>query len=531
MSRARKSRKNARSKRRSEPRRWSWKTGLDPTRYALIAVLVGVAAYRLAMLSDQAAPPGADPGNWLAFTHELFGTPVKAAESTYFPVTLVVLRGLLAFLPELMAAKVLGVGASVLMGIPFYLILRRGCSPILAAALTLAFLVAPYQNETLAFGGYPQLLATTFLLFTIYWLGDGLISGRRRSLLLAAGSAALLAGTHHFMLILAVPTLLVFAVMLLLLQRASLRAFLRNAGVWMGAAALFALVFLPWYIGFLSLLDGNPANPNGFSRTDVWGVFDYIFGEQRFLWTGLLVLALASMLLPFRGRRADEIRPAATGLMLGSLVVFAVTSEVRSFQLVEAGVVLSLGVLVALAEEHLSETEVRVAARRLARVTLGMALASLLIIVVGGGQQRLSEARTVYQVVDDSALEALEWLRESSPPGAVVVANESPYRVSYAWWVEGFAERPTYSLIKPEFLSFGEEKEQSALATRLLERETSPEEVEDILEETGIEYIFVDKRTGGRFRPLLSKTMFYLSFENDSFGILRYPQARAEAAP
>jgi hypothetical protein len=531
MSRARKKRKNARSQRRPQPRRWSWKANLDPTRYGLIAVLVGVATYRLIVLSAEAAPPGADPGNWLAFTHELFGTPVKAAESTYFPVTLVVLQGLLAFLPTLLAAKVLGVGASVLMGIPFYLILRRGCSAVPAAGLTLAFLVAPYQNETLAFGGYPQLLATTFLLFTIYWLGDGLVSGRRRSLLLAAGSAALVAGTHHFMFIVMVPTLLVFAVTLFLLQRPSLRAFLRNAGVWIGAAALSALLFLPWYIGFLSLLEGNPANPNGFSRTDIGAVLDYIFGEQRVLWTGLLLVALVSIWLPLRAQRAAAIRPAATGLIAGSLLVFVATNEVRAFQLLEAGVVLSLGALVAVVEQHLSQTQVRTAARGLGRVTLGLGLASLLILVVSGGQQRLSEARTVYQVVDDSALEALSWLREHSPPGTVVLANESPYRVSYAWWVEGYAERPTYSLIKSEFLAFGEEKEQSALASRLLARETPPEEVESLLRETGIEYLFIDKRTGGKFRPLFSKAMFYLSFENDEFGILRYPEARATVGP
>jgi hypothetical protein len=112
-----------------------------------------------------------------------------------------------------------------------------------------------------------------------------------------------------------------------------------------------------------------------------------------------------------------------------------------------------------------------------------------------------------------------------------VVANDSVGRVSYAWWVEGYAERPTYSLILPDYLSFTEEKKQSTLASRLLEEDTPPSEVESILQQTGIEYIFLDKRTGGRFEPLLSKTTYYLSMENDEFAIVRLAPTEARAKP
>ncbi len=103
--------------------------------------------------------------------------------------------------------------------------------------------------------------------------------------------------------------------------------------------------------------------------------------------------------------------------------------------------------------------------------------------------------------------------------------------MSYAWWVEGYAERPTYSLIHPPFLAFGEEKEQSILATRLLEEDTPASEVQAILEETGIEYVFLDKRNGGRFKPLLSKTAFHLTLENENFAIIRFPEAQAQRKP
>lgn len=506
-----------------------WTAYLDPARYALLAVLIGVAAYRFSMLAGEAAPPGADPGNWLAFTHGLFGNSVKAADSVYFPVVPVLLKLLLAFLPTLMATKVLGVLASVAMGIPFYLIVRRACSPLLSAGLTLAFLLTGYQEETLTFGGYPQLLALTFLLLTVYWLTDGLLSGARRPLLLAAASTALVAGTHHFTLVLMAPVLLILGVALFAQQRPAVRPFLRSAGVWALASAVFTLPFLPWYVNFLVLMEGNPSNANGFSLLDVDGITSYVFGENRSFWLALVLVAIVLPFVPRFGERARRLRPAVLALLGGSFVAFLLTSEVRIAQLVEAGAVLSLGLPAAAVEEHLARTQVAITVRQVERLSLGLAAAALLMVVATSGHVRFGDGLARYHIVDSSALDALDWLREQTPPGTLVMANESPSRVSYAWWVEGYAERPTYSLIVPDFLSFAEEKEQSMLASRLIDEATPPSEVEAILRETGIKYVFLDKRTGGRFESLLSKTTYELSLENDNFAVVHLSQANVQA--
>ena len=515
-----------------QAQRRQWTAYLSPTHYALLAVLVGVAAYRFNVLAEGVAPSGADPGNWLAFTHELFGTPVKAAETVYFPVLLVFLKSLLAFLPTLMALKAAGVVASVLVGIPFYLILRRAVSPIFSAALALAFLLAGYQVELLAFGAYAQLLAATFFLFAVYWLIDGLVSGQRRPLLLAAASTALVAGTHHFTLVVMAPTLVVLAAVLFVQERPDFRAFLRNGMVWTVATAVFTLPFLPWYIRFLTLMEGNPANANSFSVWDMDSVTNYVFHENRAFWLTMLVVAPVLSLLPLFGRAGAKIRPAALALLAGPALVFAVTGEVRTFQMIEASIVLSLGIPMAAIERHISQAGMTVTVRQLERVTLGLAVSALLLIVATSGHDRfVNQYRGLYHIADDSAIEALDWLRERTPPGTMVLANDSPSNVSYAWWVEGYAQRPTYSLIHPAFLAFAEEQEQSILATRLLEEDTPASEVAAILEETGIEYVFLDKRNGGRFKPLLSKTPFRLSLENENFAILHFPQAEALRKP
>jgi hypothetical protein len=261
-------------------------------------------------------------------------------------------------------------------------------------------------------------------------------------------------------------------------------------------------------------------------------VTNYVFHENRAFWLAMLVIAAVVLLVPLLRRPGARIRPAALALLAGPWVVFVVTGEVRTFQMIEAGIVLSLAIPAAAVERHISQAKMAVSVRQLERLTLGLALSAFLIVVTTSGHERfLNQQRFLYQIVDDPALEALDWLRDRTPPGATVLANDSVSNVSYAWWVEGYAQRPTYSLISPPFLAFAEEKEQSILATRLLEQETPPSEVEAILQQTGIEYIFLDKRTGGRFKPLLSKSTFYLSMENEEFAILRHPQAEARTKP
>src|SRR3954468_23894021 len=71
----------------------------------LAGAIIAMAVYRLVMLANQPGPPGSDAGNWLAFSHELFGGHVKAADSMYFPVTLVLLKAIMVFFSPLLSLK------------------------------------------------------------------------------------------------------------------------------------------------------------------------------------------------------------------------------------------------------------------------------------------------------------------------------------------------------------------------------------------------------------------------------------------
>src|SRR6185503_10775396 len=156
---------------------------------------------------------------------------VKAATSMYFPVTLVLLKLLTLFAPPLLALKLLAVIASLSIGVPFFYLVRRSCSPWMAAVLTFCLLMAGYQLEMLSWGGYPQLLATAFMLTSLILLDEGLAAGSRRKLVWAAWFAALIAGTHHFTLLMFCVVIAVYAPAMIWHHKAELHTLARRFAI------------------------------------------------------------------------------------------------------------------------------------------------------------------------------------------------------------------------------------------------------------------------------------------------------------
>src|SRR5207244_135596 len=158
------------------------------------------------------------------------------------------------FAPPLVALKTLGILASVAMGVPFFYLVRRSCSLGLAAVLTFCLLMTGYQLEMLSWGGYPQLLASSLLLTSLFLMHEGLTSGSRAKLLWAAGFAALVAGTHHFTFLMLVVVIALYAPAMLWRYRADIQPLARRFAIFAGAGAAFSLVFVPWYIKYISMM-------------------------------------------------------------------------------------------------------------------------------------------------------------------------------------------------------------------------------------------------------------------------------------
>ncbi len=136
---------------------------------ALNVTLLFVGAVALYGIATHFVPTGADPGNWLAIANERLGRDVMSAEVTYLPLFPGLLAGLLSIWGPVAGFDIAAILTIAALATAVYVCTRTlGRGYALGAAIVVG--VAGNQVEAYAWGGYPQLLATSFGLLATFFL-------------------------------------------------------------------------------------------------------------------------------------------------------------------------------------------------------------------------------------------------------------------------------------------------------------------------------------------------------------------------
>jgi hypothetical protein len=130
---------------------------------------------------------------------------------------------------------------------------------------------------------------------------------------------------------------------------------------------------------------------------------------------------------------------------------------------------------------------------------LGFLLTSLLAVPIFLTPQAGVALSSFYQVMSEPGYEAIQWIRQQTPVGSVLVSD-----AEYGWWLAGFAQRPTLSAVDPQYLTLTREFEPAEIAKRLLDT--------DYLVDNGLIQIREDGGYIGRHNP-----MFLAKFSDNYF--------------
>lgn len=482
-----------------------------------------VAAVRLLQFNINSAPPGSDGGQWLAFGHQLFGgEQVKAGFQTYPPLFPFLVR-ILSFDDGLLTLKLLGIGSLILVCVPVYLLLRTALYPWLAAILSITTAMVPYQNEVLSFGGYPQLLGTSFLLLTIFLLLNGLNTGQRIWFLGAAMATAATASSNVLpTMVLAMSSSLIFLMWSYKLWQKGKPVFyarLRSAVLWwIVPSVILCLPFSGIYIAYFSSAERSPANPQALTLLDITHWLSSAWLWEFVLWSSIFCIAVVSFLLRWRttfSRNHILVTAAIVVLASGFMGLF-ILRELRFGAYIEIGMVLIIGLLLNMLISFLSRPALR---QYLFSITLIIVI--VVVSVIGGiGYRRFIIAYYWYDVVDASVFPAMEWLRDNRISGARVAATGAYHGHNYGWWIEGYAFMPTYMAGDAFLFISAEERNHVALAYHLLMEDISPEEIRAITKAEGIQFFFLDKRVLPHSLDSFVKAGFVQVFNTDSIVIM-----------
>lgn len=491
----------------------------------VLTLLLAASTYRWVALSQEAAPPGSDGGNWLAFGAELFDDEVKAASAVYPPAFPAMVQGFVLVMSPLYALKVLSLMGAAFVGIGAYLFLRTAVPLGLAGLLAVALTVSDYQTKVLAWGGYPQLFGAAFLLVSVFLFLKGLHEGKAQFFAGAALFMGLTFATHllatiQLVLAITVAVTVYFYGWNRYLARDVLKERARMALRWLGVAVLLALATFPFYWRMIGLWDGVPSNPQDFNLTDFFAEIGS-WHTGTYLWLAAAVVSAPVTAWVVMSRQRMLLADGATAIGVAALVGLVAESEVRSAHLLEIGLVLSMGVVCATMMSGRVPWKAFLD-HQWTRYSAGVLVVVFIAGILYFGEQRSQSAFDWYRVVDEPALEALDWIRDHGSSNDKVVANETPRGGIYGWWIEGYAGLPTFFAVDPRWLSFRDEKKQASVAAHLLAPGTAPSVRRNLAESNGIKLLLLDKRTMQTPRSNFEEAGFELSLENESMLVFSY---------
>ena len=453
------------------------------------AIIVGALAAAFAALHiaiPGVVPSGTDPGGWLAMAKDRFGVEVLAAPAAaYLPGFPVLLGLLLAVTDSVVAITAAGVISKMALVLAIYLAVRPvGRGYAVAAAVMIGLSGA--HGEMYAWGGFTQQLGTATGIIAVFYLIRCLESRRTVHLVISAVAVGATLVTHNLIGGLLVGALGLATVHWLYLTGAGRPEWirgLRDAAV----VALPAAAFVAIHLLLGERAGRQPSlNPGGLNWA---GSVEHTINEAPIPWLVVAVVALAF------GTSRKWSGPHALTVALGgswvvvSLVFFLVIGEPRALLLTQMGVVF---IAVAVFAELFQAAKRR---NVYARDALAVAGGVLFFAIIASGYTDYDVATDWYRVVDHEEIAALDQLARASRPGDLVVASAGHHQNQVGWWVQGYAEVPTYPAGNIEFLASPQERAQGTTANLVFE--SDPSAVAGYLDQIGARFLVVDRRGPG----------------------------------
>jgi hypothetical protein len=391
-----------------------------------------VFAHRMVVLQSQLAL-GTDAGDYLATMQQLFGTDVTGKGLTRPPLVGLALWPLVQIFGPLEATKLLAVAASVLIGVPFYLLCTRFTGRAVALATSLAFIFSLRYMDALNWG-FLTLVSVGLFTLCFYLIHEILAAPsleKGKVLALALATWALVSANRSSTVIY-VFAVLAFAVVAFVVGgrfRGRLPRLLPAALL----AMLLSLPIMPIYLDsshaigdqrFLVVAGSSQGLSGG------WDKLRYFF-EPASLWAAVAVAGLLGGLILLRRTQ------------LGSVLIFTLSLAPFALCMLIGGetgtrAVYYLYLPVWLGFAVFADVVVRAARdRHVALAVVPVCVLGLLALATTSkGYSKLPEAAEWYGYLEAEHVTAIEAIDRAAPAGAGVA-----YPNGLGIWTKGLAGR------------------------------------------------------------------------------------------
>jgi len=421
-------------------------------------------------LNKYPAPPACDYGNYLTQVDILSGHDVIGLGLRDNPVFFVLLDPFLMFFDALTALKVVASLVFSVVAIPFFLLAKKLSNSYLAALITAStFLFFEGYSEMIGWGGNPNFLGFSFLLFTLFFLVNSLEEPSKKNILLTGFSLSLVVGTHFLVTAFAVLFFFLFAILILTFNRENLKKSIRILLSVISVSVLFSLPYVPVYATFFRYSSSDLISFNFFNGVNaaIAGL-EWMFRDQYpivITMTALGILALLTRAKKYRNRSLMLCSLFMLPFILGVLTA----DPDRWFYFLPIPVMLSFALFLG---------DMFAFLRNARKVILLLATCFVLLIIVAGtisSVNRLDVAIDYYQSIGNDEIQALNWVKENTPSNAIF-ATSGPDKViggdwapgnSYSWWIEGLAKRNSFQTGFTTWYTYEDEQLDTAMTNQI----------------------------------------------------------------
>ena len=439
-----------------------------------VGALIVVGFIRAAGLFEPGSPSGIDGGNWLAFGS--FDRPGLA----YPPVVPALFAALVWIFGAVTATAIAGTVALIAPSLSVLSLLAWAGHARTGALAGLAVISSGAIGEVAAWGGYPQLLATAFMIIALTAAAHWHHGAGRASLLIFAGGFSSAVATSHLVALVGLAAVVLIIASATVLERASLRR-----AVAVGAIAVTPFLLLFSTYAALVTLSGEPvvgqADDTQRVLGAVWPVYFAI----------VVSVPIALALTHLRPALAGELRPrdqallrAVTGAGVTWLLAYLVTREPRLLYDLNVLAILGAAAAVPVVLSIVRSTGGR---RLIAAVAFGAIVATS-----ATGMAAFPNHVAYYRVLSPDRFESIEWLAKNVPrkPHSIVVADVAG--VAIGWWVEGLIGEETLYASDLRWLRFPSERDRARKANLFLYRSGFPTgSSASTARQDGIAYVFL----------------------------------------
>jgi len=481
-----------------------------PNKYLILfLIFIFAFAYRMMLLHWQTYPPGADIGLHNSVIHSITGSgntdflwnyyQMGGGTSLTFPGYHIFLSYMVSItgLPDYLAHSVVASFFSSIIALCAFLITRIIWKE--SAAVIVAFLVAisRFDVEMLLWGGFPNVITLLLIPLTFYLLLQKTKFSTFSFLVMTTLLSGTIFLTHSLSSVLFVA--MVFATVFFV------TVFSKKIGV--SRTHLF-IWLVPVFLGILLvspfLLEIVPAylSAGGDIVTGNMSAIQQALLSSRVLPLELVVplLVLFPLFFLFSKKQWNNFFTVPSFLLVVWILIPTVLTQGYLFGLytdynrflyfVVLPVIIIIGIMIdhgshffsRIIDTYRSLTKANsppknIRHKRLSRLMshvtrknlyslfiIGFLLFSFLAVPVFLTPWRGAEISSFYQDMNDSGYEAIQWIRQQTPVGSVFVSE-----AYYGWWLSGFAQRPTFSAVDPQYLTLTREFEPASVAAYLLD--------------------------------------------------------------